>query len=864
MVLRKIFTFSTILLLLFTPKNIKPQIVFKELPHYSVSEKDLDFIQTSGIRKKILLNGEWKVYNFKDEEKKKTAVGVPSLFDRNAEVVYQKAFELSKEEIARYNFELNFLGISYSAEISINNSMIYLHPGGEFPFSVVLPKDLLKSDRKNILSVKINSKLDATHTIPYKNEFLAPERFGGIFRDVYLTLVSNVHFSKFNFHYEVSPNSSRAKIFVNALVSNHEFRTNSDSLSTGNYEVKFFVQRKDEVAINGSVSSSVQLSRGKEKILSESFEASNLLLWNPQSPTLYTITAEIIKNGEIIDEVTNPVCFYNFSITKDSPLLNGEKFQLKGVTYFASNKDYGSLLTYDQMKSDLLAIKDLGFNTVRFSKQLPHPYLLAMCGELGLLALVESPVSSLPENLTEDQNYISLAGNYFKRLLSGYGNYTAIAAVGLGGGFLPDSRIHTFYLNEQADEIKKIISKPVYASFIPGEFKEIPKLDFYGIELFGAPLSSFDRVYKPLEEKLGKGKIFISEVTYFVTEGRSSGYTNKSTFEAQAKYFGDLLSYADENDLSGFFINAMFDYRCDYNSLLSTYNDQKLLTLGICNEERNTSRPGYKVIYAKLHNLEQVTIPIGLKKDHSPMAFIISGLLLAVLTGFLINSGRKFREDTSRALLRPYNFFADIRDLRIISGFHTTILAFIVSAISATILESLVFYFKDKIFFERIVLALGSEKLSWAISFLAWHPIHAILALTGIIFLKLLLLALIIKMFSFFVMNKIFLSNAYYVVVWSFLPLVLLIPGAIVLYRILAMEVFTMYIIGVLLAFYLLSLYRLMKGIFVIYDVSPGKVYFYSVVFLIAVSTAVMFTLQSSSATIDFFQYAVKEFLTRM
>jgi len=857
-------------LLLFTSKIIQPQIVFKDLPHNSSTEKDLNFIESSSVRKTMLMDGAWKVYNSKDDEKKRTTVGVPSIFEGTAEIVYEKYFDLSKTDIQNNNFELNFLGVSYTAEISINNSVIFLHPGGEFPFSVLLPKDLLKSDKKNVLSVKVNSKLDATHTIPYRNAFLAPERFGGIFRDVYLKFVPNVHISKFNFHYEVIPNSSRAKIFVLANIANHEFRGKSDSTTTERFEVKLSVQSKSDLASNGSSVNQIELKKGKEKVFSQSFEASNLVMWNCSAPNSYVIAAQILQNGYVIDEIKQPVSFYDFSIQKDAPYLNGEKFQLNGVTYFASNKNYGSMSTYEQMKNDLTQIKDLGFNAVRFPKQTPHPYLLSLCSEIGLLAFIESPVSSLPENLVEDQNFVSLSGSYLKRFLSAYGNYSAVAAIGLGGGFLPNSASHSFYLESQAEEIKKLISKPVYASFIAGQFSKIPKLDFYGIELIStslpaqAGLSSLDEIYKPLQEELGKGKVFLSEATYMVTLGRSSGYTNQSTFEAQAKFFSDLLTYSEENENAGYFINSMFDYRCEYHSVLSAYNEEKVLTLGICNENRNTGRPVYKVIYARLHNLEQVTIPIGLKKDQSPMAFIISGLLLALLTGFLINSGRKFREDTSRALLRPYNFFADIRDLRIISGVHSTILAFIISAIIGTLMASLFFFFKDKILFERFILAFGSENVSWAMSYLSWHPVQAILTLTGIVFIKLIFISLLVKFFSFFVMNKIFLSNAYYVVVWSFLPFVLLIPGAIILYRLLAMDTMNIYLYGILIFFFVLSIHRLIKGIYVIYDVSPGKVYFYSFAFLFVVVSIYMFFMQTYNATFDFVNFGIKEFLARI
>ncbi|MCK7516354.1 MAG: hypothetical protein MZV64_00805 [Ignavibacteriales bacterium] len=84
-----------------------------------------------------------------------------------------------------------------------------------------------------------------------------------------------------------------------------------------------------------------------------------------------------------------------------------------------------------------------------------------------------------------------------------------------------------------------------------------------------------------------------------------------------------------------------------------------------------------------MKNTEKVTIPIGSDKDDAPMIFIITGLVLALLMGVLVNSGRKFREDASRALLRPYNFFADVRDQRIISAYHSLFLALIVALVSS-------------------------------------------------------------------------------------------------------------------------------------------------------------------------------------
>jgi len=118
----------------------------------------------------------------------------------------------------------------------------------------------------------------------------------------------------------------------------------------------------------------------------------------------------------------------------------------------------------------------------------------------------------------------------------------------------------------------------------------------------------------------------------------------------------------------------MFDYTGDYSSLSSGFSDDNKYNIGLIGTDRKTKTMAYKVIFSKFHNTEKVTIPIGNKTDKAPMLFIIFGLLLALGMGILVNSGKKFREDSSRALLRPYNFFADVRDLRMISGVHTGLL----------------------------------------------------------------------------------------------------------------------------------------------------------------------------------------------
>ena len=303
----------------------------------------------------------------------------------------------------------------------------------------------------------------------------------------------------------------------------------------------------------------------------------------------------------------------------------------------------------------------------------------------------------------------------------------------------------------------------------------------------------------------------------------------------------------------------MFDYRGEYASIIAGYNNDNIYRLGICDENKGTDRLGYKIIYSKFHNAEKVTIPIGTRKDDAPISFILFGLFLAVLMGVLVNSGKKFREDASRALLRPYNFFSDVRDQRIMSGYHSALLAVIIAAVGALIVANFLTYFRNEPLVEKVLLAFGSHTLMKDISYLAWHSVSSLFWLTILYMVLMAVLSVLIKAVSFFVKNRVFFSSVFYSVVWSLIPLVLLIPVGIILYRILNADIANVYIYWGVIVFKLWIFYRLMKGIYVIFDVGAGSVYFYSILIVLLISGGLLFYFQMNDLVINYLALAFKQ-----
>lgn len=835
------------------------QVIFRDLPNYKLNSSDQLLFDITSTRNIFPLNGSWQVYSTDDEEKQKVSISVPSIFEGKGEFVFEKSFTLNQQQINDHKISLNFFGLNYSADISINKVIIYRHPGGEFPFSLSIPRDILKSDKSNIISVKLSYELDAQNTIPLKQRFLFPQNFGGIIRDVYLHVTPNVSISDFTYKTEVI--TDKAIISLRALIDNKEFKKISDTINIqSNFTLKTQIFNPGSGTISGSSEENFILKPNKQIEIKNNITISSPILWSPENPASYIVRLELWRGDQLVDRTDKSVALYSLQSAQNNFTLNGKDFNLFGVTYSSSYFQYGSLSSYQRMESDLAKIKQAGFNAVRFSRELPHPNYLRLCEELGLLAFVELPIANLPEGLAGSQNFIVRSKNYLSSLLSAYKDYSIVAGIGFGSSYLFSSDEHRALLSDLAGQVKKNKNAITYASFFDFGYQAINNLDLFGIELLNKTPNDVISEVENLKTAIGGGKLLIGEATYTVNIGQTDGYVNKFSYEAQAKFFEDIFSFYEQNNLSGFFVNTMYDISGDYRSIISGFNKSNVYGIGLVSEDRNQERLAYKVLSARMRNAEKVTIPIGSDKDDAPMIFIVTGLVLALLMGVLVNSGRKFREDASRALLRPYNFFADVRDQRIISAYHSLFLAVIIALVTSLILANLFFYIKNSVLVEKILLAFGSPGLISGASYLAWNPINALIWLFILSVIVMILLTIVITASSFFVRTKVYLSSVFFTVVWAMLPIVLLIPVGIVLYRLLNAGVGNIYVYIVLILFVLWLLYRLLKGISVIFDVNASSIYFYGLISIAALKLIFFLYYEVNNSVFQYIKLALKQF----
>ncbi|KAF0151813.1 MAG: Beta-galactosidase/beta-glucuronidase domain protein [Ignavibacteria bacterium] len=840
------------LILLFPILNLA-EIKVTSLPSNKNQTFDRILFGSSDTRNVFLINDSWNVYHASDYGKK-VKISVPAVFDGIDVLVFEKNVEFTEQQIKNNQIKIGFLGLSNSAEISLNGNTIFIHYGGAVPFDVSLPKDILRWDKANKITVKVNSKLDSEATIPTKQRFLFPEFSGGIIRDVYLKIVPQLSISKVDYSYTLG-NLNSGKINFDVHVEN---TTTKEKI---NQQTQFYVL----VNLYNSAGSQFQESFSQVIGTEENYDArfefyiQNPVLWSPESPNVYLSEISLIKDGVIIDKHAQEISFYQLNKSDNSFLLNGNPFAFNGTTYFLNETQPREKNLYEKIREELSFIKQTGFNSIRFAKSYPHPYALKVCQELGLFALVELPLNSVPEHFLEQNEYkLKLAG-FAKEFLSNYLDYTSALLMGVGSGFLPNSFITEKFLTRVASEFKKknILS---YASFVGVQTQRIENVDLFGLEIFSVTKDLLEENLTSSISALGNSSIFLSELTYPNYKGSSAGYLVKNSKEAQAKYFEDVINLSRKNKISGFFINSLFGYRGAFPSMFAGFNEQNKYGINVINHSGNTNFIAYKVLKSKLTGGSKVTIPIGSRKEDNPIAFIIIALALSVTMAVLINTKRKFREDATRALIRPYNFFADIRDHRILSGIHSSILMLIIAASAALLVTIILFYLHNNILFEKLLLSFASSRLMLAVSYLAWNPQTCFVILLLAVVLKIALLSLIIKFGAFFVKTKVPLSSIYFTIIWALLPFTLFLPVELILYKVLMMEAANS-IIAILLTIFFLWLYlRLIKGIYVIFDVRPLFVYLYSFIFVFVLLGGVLLKYQLTHSVFYYLSNAVMQY----
>ncbi len=116
----------------------------------------------------------------------------------------------------------------------------------------------------------------------------------------------------------------------------------------------------------------------------------NPILWNAEKPYLYTAVIE--HAGEFIPI---KVGFRTQSVGEDGQFyINGVSVKLKGVNHHDTHPYNGYCQTEEELRCDLLRMKELNMNCIRTSHYPPQPIFLELCDELGFYVVDEADIET--------------------------------------------------------------------------------------------------------------------------------------------------------------------------------------------------------------------------------------------------------------------------------------------------------------------------------------------------------------------------------------------------------------------------------------------------------------------------------------
>ncbi|MCD7710977.1 MAG: DUF4982 domain-containing protein [Porphyromonadaceae bacterium] len=117
----------------------------------------------------------------------------------------------------------------------------------------------------------------------------------------------------------------------------------------------------------------------------------NPRLWSPESPELYTATVSIQENGTLLDEYTTRFGIRSIEITPEKGfVLNGVPRKIKGVCLHHDLGPLGTALNKAALRRQLLILKEMGCDAIRTSHNIPAPWQMDLCDEMGMMVMAES------------------------------------------------------------------------------------------------------------------------------------------------------------------------------------------------------------------------------------------------------------------------------------------------------------------------------------------------------------------------------------------------------------------------------------------------------------------------------------------
>ncbi len=285
---------------------------------------------------------------------------------------------------------LYFEGANQVADVTVNGRSAGRHVGGYSAFAFDI-SDLVRIGKQNEIEVVVDNRHN-DDVPPLNADFTF---YGGIYRDVWLLVLNDVHFDLDDYAATdlriapISVSEKQATVEIDAGVANASGSYREVSVDSS------LVDADGSVIAEASVSTTVEPG-DVSKLRLARFEIEEPNLWSPESPYLYRVICTLREGSRVLDRLHYPLGLRWIEFDGETGFrLNGKPYRLFGTNRHQDYPGLGNALPNEQHRSDLQEIKGNGFNFLRLAHYPQDPAVLETADEIGLLVWEETPIVNL-------------------------------------------------------------------------------------------------------------------------------------------------------------------------------------------------------------------------------------------------------------------------------------------------------------------------------------------------------------------------------------------------------------------------------------------------------------------------------------
>jgi hypothetical protein len=817
-----------------TPRFLEQKTRAPHLP-------DAGWYLDSPTRLRIELNGEWSYMTGGSDQ---GTVTLPTAYDGVDRVGFQRFFSLSSDQLSLYRFHLVAYGANYATDVTLNGEYLLHHEGGYTSFIQPLPAVCLHPGDQNSIQVAVNNALDAKSTVPVRQLVWGWRNYGGIVREMYLLATPVTYLRDGSYSVALSDDLKSARIFVRAFVDGDLTGVAQGQGGKGPLGVSCeLVDRlSGEVVAKSNITPVTPSDRGMTAVAAELVVA-NPQVWSPEAPNLFTLKWLLHQTGAkvstVVDEYRMVCGLRQLTSRRGDFILNGKRLILKGVIWYEDHPVWGSALPFEDMERDVVQMKNLGANVVRFANHPPHPYMLDLCDRYGLLAMVELPLSSVPSRVALSEPYRELVHTMLHEMVIRDRTHPSVMAWGLGSNLATSDTALRPFVTSLVASARGLDDRMTYLATRSVADDACSDLtDIAAVELWTTDQKAFRQDLERWRARHLSQPLVLARFGTEVVHTNKSGYNDWLSQQAQARFYLQRLEVVRVLDYDGAIVGSFNDWRGDRPALTVHGGDPWHHSMGLVSASRE-KRIAYDAVRSVFRGEKIAALPAGTYSGGAPIVYVLAGFIVLVAIAYLYNANRRFREHLNRSMLSSYNFFADIRDQGPVPFWHTTLLGVLIAVAVSMVLSSVLYHFRNNVFLDNVLsVMLVTDGVKAVVVQLIWDPLRFILVGTVTVFLSLVVVGGAIHTLRLMVKRRFYAIHAYATSVWSAAPFLAFIPIGMILYRVMESHGYVLPSLALAAFLFVWVFLRLIKGVAIIYDIHPPKAYAIASIGVLAVGGA--------------------------